>query len=195
MFHRTQELKTTLKTFLRINAPLKFIPVVRNGEAVQVACTMCNSPVSAVYRGGHTFPSTIDLEQLQEQLRKHEMFHRTQELKTTLQAFLRNTAAPLKFIPVVSKNGESVQVVCTMFSSPVSAVYKGGHIFPSTIDLEQLQEQLWKHEKMHLLKRALFAGLTVGCIYYAPVFSCLLGLGLLGLALLDFTIATNLLRI
>ncbi|KAK1747668.1 hypothetical protein QTG54_001631 [Skeletonema marinoi] len=38
---------------------------------------------------------------------------RTQELKTSLQTFLRSTAASSKYIPVVSKNGGSVQVCCS----------------------------------------------------------------------------------
>lgn len=95
---------------------------------------------------------------------------RTQYLKTALQTLLRSTHASAKFIPVVSKDGGSVQVCCTeCSSSPVSDVYEGGYLFSSTIDEKQLQERLWKHDMTHNLTNALRV-FTLGCIFSAPVF-------------------------
>ncbi len=81
---------------------------------------------------------------------------RTQDLKEALQTLLRSTHASTMFIPVISEDGGSVQVCCTeCSSSPVSDVYEGGYLFPSTIDEKQLQEQLRNHEMTHKLTNAL----------------------------------------
>eukprot|EP00573_Skeletonema_grethae_P002655 CAMPEP_0201691222 /NCGR_PEP_ID=MMETSP0578-20130828/4441_1 /ASSEMBLY_ACC=CAM_ASM_000663 /TAXON_ID=267565 /ORGANISM="Skeletonema grethea, Strain CCMP 1804" /LENGTH=247 /DNA_ID=CAMNT_0048176383 /DNA_START=82 /DNA_END=825 /DNA_ORIENTATION=- len=101
---------------------------------------------------------------------------RTQDLNTALQTLLRSTHASTKFIPVVSKDGGSVQVCCTECNfSPVSDVYEGGYLFSSTIDEKQLQERLWKHEMSHNMTNAALSVFFVflyfiGCIFAAPVF-------------------------
>jgi len=84
---RTQELKTSLQTFLcSTAASSKFIPVVsEDGGSVQVCCSECSSsPVSDVYEGGYLFSSTIDEKQLQEQLWKHEMTHNLKDALAVL---------------------------------------------------------------------------------------------------------------
>ena len=84
---RTQELKTSLQTFLcSTAASSKFIPVVsEDGGSVQVCCSECSSsPVSDVYEGGYLFSSTIDEKQLQERLWKHEMTHNLKDALAVL---------------------------------------------------------------------------------------------------------------
>lgn len=84
---------------------------------------------------------------------------RTQDLKTALQTLLRSSHASTIFVPVVSKDGGSVQVCCTECSlSPVSDVYEGGYLISSTIDEKQLQERLRNHEMTHNLTNALSSG-------------------------------------
>ncbi len=91
---------------------------------------------------------------------------RTQDLKTALQKLLHSTHTSTMFIPVVSKDGGSVQVCCTKCSnSPVSDVYEGGYLFPSTIDEKQLQDRLWKHEMTHKF----ISVLMIVCMFSAPV--------------------------